>query len=357
MLNQRTQVRLKGIVGPEPGRRGTFSMIILVVMTVLAGQLGTVYAQEPSALTDKTTCLVKYSTLSAMLCDKKNDGLVADVKVALSPSASPSPTNSPASKEAELKNDETEDDLKDNPIREMKGIKKAYIYTDRITKDKTGYYTKMRKEADVKSDKADILRPGDKVRVMESKIVTDKKEKTKTEWLYVQIFKSDKSELEGKNGWIERWIVDDINVPVEPTPTPSPTSVPSVKGSSDSNGGGNTSTSGEGEALFNKINEYRSSNGLPKFEKSERLCAIARERAPEVPGEVASGTVHSGFHRRGLGYPVAVENEVGYGNVDANFNWWINSSLHRASILGPGLHYSCLECTNGMCVQEFSPNP
>jgi hypothetical protein len=251
----------------------------------------------------------------------------------------------------------TKDDLKENPIREMKGIKKTYIYTDRITKDKAGLYTKMRTEADVKSDKSEILRPGDKIRVMKSEIVTDKKDKTKTEWLFVQIFKSSKPELEGKEGWIERWIVDDVNVPAEPTPTPSPTSAPKVEGTSTaSNGGGNTSTSGEGEALFNKVNDYRESNGLSRLQKSERLCSIARERAPEVAGEVATGTVHAGFHRRGLGYPVAVENEVGYGNIDANFNFWVNSSLHRASILGSH-QYSCLECTNGNCVQLFSPNP
>lgn len=352
MLNQRTQVRLKDFRGYEPSRKGTFSMIILGVCAILAGQLGTVYAQEPSALTDKTTCLVKYSTLSAMLCDKKNDGLVADVKVALSPSTGPSP----ASKESELKSKDAKDDLKENPIREMKGIKKTYIYTDRITKDKEGLYTKMRKEADVKSEKSETLRPGDKIRVLKSEIITNKKDKTKTEWLYVQVFKSSKSEIEGKEGWIERWIVDDANVPAEPTPTPSPTSAPKVEGASDSNSGGNTSTSGEGEALFSKINDYRESNGLPRLQKSERLCSIARERAPEVAGEVATGTVHAGFHRRGLGYPVAVENEVGYGNIDANFNFWINSSLHRASILGSH-QYSCLECTNGNCVQLFSPNP
>lgn len=356
MLNQRTQVRLKGFRGYEPSRKGTFSMIILGVCAIIAGQLGTVYAQEPSALSDKTTCLVKYSTLSAMLCDKKNDGLVADVKVALSPSTAPSPTTSPASKEADLKKDDAKDDLKENPVREMKGIKKAYIYTDRITKDKEGLYTKMRKEADAKSDKGETLRPGDKIRVMESKTVTDKKDKSKTEWLYVQVFKATKPEIEGKNGWIERWIVDDVNVPAEPTPTPSPTTAPKVEGVASSSGGSGSISGGDSEALFNKINEYRASNGLPKLEVSERLCSIARERAPEVAGEVASGTVHAGYHKRGLGYPVAVENEVGYGNVDANFNWWINSSLHRASILGSH-RYSCLQCSGGNCVQEFSPNP
>jgi uncharacterized protein YkwD len=235
-------------------------------------------------------------------------------------------------------------------IRELVGIQKEYLYTDRVTKDKEGWYTKLREKPDVDSKRKETIRTGDKVRVM--------KEENK-DWYYVQIFKSHDIKLEGKEGYIEKWIVDDENVPKEPTPTP--TKAP-VKGSESIEGGTKSTgvvagASSDGEALFTMINDYRASNGLPKFEKSARLCEIARIRAPEIAGEVATGSIHSGFNARGYGYPTALENAAGYGSIQANFNWWVNSGLHRASILGEGLKYSCCECSGGNCVQIFSPNP
>ncbi|MCX7996802.1 MAG: CAP domain-containing protein [Patescibacteria group bacterium] len=243
----------------------------------------------------------------------------------------------------------------------MKGIKKQYLYTDRVTKDKTGWYTRMREEPNEKSKRGELLRPGDKIRVIDSK------EKDAKNWYFVEIFNSHDKELEGKRGWIEKWLVDDTNVPVEPSPTPSPTrtppmaDTPSGEGATESKSSGSESDSAtisaDAEALFGMINDYREKNGLDRFERSERLCSIARERAPEIRAEAMGGTIHAGFVARGYGYPTAVENAAAYGNIHANFNWWINSGLHRGSILGPELKYSCVECSAGNCVQIFSPNP
>lgn len=318
------------------------AIIVLAIASYLLLPGRPAFAQQPSTVpngntpTAKPKCLVKYSTLSALMCDT---AATEEVTKTLAQVQELSPTP-----EVKKKTEEK------SPIREMKGIKKEYLYTDRVTKDKTGWYTKMRVKTDEDSKRLEILRPGDKVRILKE----DKKD-----WYYVQIFKSHDTKLEGKEGWIERWLVDNENVPKEPTPTPTNTKKTQSADESSSSEAtvASASTSGEGTVLFDMINNYRSDNGLPKFNVSERLCAIARERAPEIAAEVANGTIHSGFKARGLGYPAAVENAVGYGNVQANFNWWINSGLHRASILGPDLMYSCVECASGNCVQLFSPNP
>ncbi len=296
----------------------------------------TAYAQEKPTTSAKQTCLVKYSTLSALMCDTPAlNTTVAPLANAVEPTKTPTP------KEEKKK--------EESPIREMKGIRKEYLYTDRVTHDKTGWYTKMRSAPDEDSKRLEILRPGDKIRVLKD---------NRKNWYYVQIFQSHDKKLEGKEGWIERWLVDNVNVPKEPTPTPTTEKKQESESASSSSGAvANASVSGDGEALFNMVNDYRSSNGLPKFEKSDRLCSIAAVRAPEIAGEVATGTIHAGFQARGYGYPTAVENAAGYGNIQANFNWWLNSSLHRGSILGPDLKYSCVECKDGNCVQIFSINP
>jgi uncharacterized protein YkwD len=305
----------------------------------------------PNSASD-SACLVKYDSLTNIVCDPRK----ADVLAALTTLEA---TNSAASSEASVEKKETEK----KTIREVEGVKKEYIYTKRIAYDEPEsskekkFYTKMRKEPGEDSKRLEKIMNGDKVRVLKEE--TNKKEKTT--WYYIQIFKSHDPQNEGKEGWVETWIVDNENVPAKPTPSPSPTASPKTQSGQVASASTEAApqpalSSGESEALFSKVNEYRTSNGLPAFERTERLCSIARERAPEIAGEVATGSIHSGFYARGYGYP-DVENAVGMGSVDANFNWWVNSGLHRGSILGSDLKYSCLECSNGNCVQIFSANP
>lgn len=327
----------------------SINIITAGLLLSMPATLRPAHAQSPHP-TAKPTCLVKYSTLSAIMCETATSGTV--VAKTLTEATAPSTLDKldPSLEQATQDKKESTKEAEFERIREVKGVKTKYIYTDRVSKDKEGPYTKMREKADEDSKRLEILRPGDKVRVVKN----DKKD-----WYFVQIFKSHDTKLEGKDGWIERWLIDDVNVPEEPTPTPSPTKAPTQEGQSSEStpASGNVSTSGDGEALFSMVNDYRTGNGLGAFEKSERLCSIARERAPEIAGEVATGSIHSGFAARGYGFPVAVENAAGYGNIGSNFNFWINSGLHRGSILGPDLKYSCVECSGGNCVQIFSPNP
>lgn len=308
----------------------------IALLLVIASVVQPVSAEEATS-SAKQPCLLKYDTLSSIMCEtSQKDVLGLSIGAKEASSGATTATDSAKTQEK-----------KEEFIREVKGIKKEYIYTDRVAKGDGFYYTKLREKPEEKSKRLETVKPSDKVRI----IKTDKKG-----WYFVQIFKSEDKDRIGKEGWIERWLIDNENVPVEPTATPTPSASPSKEGNATDSATPVTSSS-EGEALYSMVNTYRTSNGLPAFEKSERLCSIARERAPEIAGEVATGSVHAGFAARGYGYPVAVENAVGMGSVEANFNWWVNSGLHRGSILGPDLKYSCVECKDGNCVQLFSPNP
>lgn len=233
-------------------------------------------------------------------------------------------------------------------VKEVKGVKKDYVYTDRVVKGQTKYYTMTREKPDVKSERVEALVNGDKVRAI-------KLDETK-EWYFVEIYKSHDPELEGTEGWIETWLIDDENVPVKPSPTPTSV-LPSPSSQQSETPPAPVTGSADGEAMFAKINAHRASIGLPAFQKSDRLCAIASQRAPEIHNEVfGSGYIHQGFNERGYNAN-ATENMVAMGSLDANFNWWMNSGIHRRAIESPTLVYSCGECVGGGCVQIFSSQP
>lgn len=248
-------------------------------------------------------------------------------------------------------------------MREVEGVHKEYIYTDRVAKGPNHYYTRLREHPEQDSDRAAPIVNGDKVRV----IRVDQTD----EWYYVQIFRSHDDELIGEEGWIESWLIEDSDVPAKPTPTPTSaqpepasgddvdsaeTAPESTQPEKESTPEGPAIAAGESAQLFSLINAYRTEHGLSAFQTTDRLCSMANTRAPEIAGEVATGSIHAGFSNRGWGYP-DVENAVGMGSVQANFNWWIGSSLHRGSILSPELTYSCLACSGGNCVQIFSSRP
>ncbi len=256
-------------------------------------------------------------------------------------------------------------------MKEVAGVQKEYIYTDRVAKGPRYHYTRLREHPDEESERLAPIVNGDRVRV----IRVDQTE----QWYFVEIFKGHDEELIGEEGWVETWLIDDTDVPAEPTPTATPTPTEPPQSEDDDTDATDTTQSsettpetsddttsepapgpavsaGESAELFGRINAYRVDHGLPAFQTTDRLCSMANTRAPEIPGEVATGTIHAGFTSRGWGYP-DVENAVGMGSVNANFAWWTNSGLHRGSILNPEFTYSCLACVNGNCVQIFSSQP
>lgn len=108
----------------------------------------------------------------------------------------------------------------------------------------------------------------------------------------------------------------------------------------------------QADYLFELVNQYRNSIGKPSFEKEAGLCEVAASRAPEISGELAAGTLHSGILNRNLPYRV-LENAISINSEQSAFNWWMNSSIHRASIES-NRKYSCTKCYRNNCVQLFT---
>lgn len=139
----------------------------------------------------------------------------------------------------------------------------------------------------------------------------------------------------------------------EPTPTPTalPTATPTPQPAVSvvpSASGGNL----DAEALFAMSNAYRVSLGLAPFEKDERLCQLARERAPEVMPEVTGGYMHKGLYDRPIPYWIT-ENIVTMASIEQAFHWWSNHGIHKAALEGSFTH-SCVACAGIACAQEFS---
>jgi len=101
------------------------------------------------------------------------------------------------------------------------------------------------------------------------------------------------------------------------------------------------------------INDIRAQNGLAPFEKDAALCAIAQSRAPEIYSEIfVTHTMHAGFYGRNLPY-WATENLIHQNTEAEAVNWWMNSPVHRAAILG-NYKFSCGACLGKSCCQLFT---
>lgn len=125
--------------------------------------------------------------------------------------------------------------------------------------------------------------------------------------------------------------------------TPTATSLPAYA----TNGTLNADT------LFSMVNQKRADAGLPAFEKHPDVCAVAESRKPEIENEVyGSSSIHAGFRARNLPFR-ASENMISQGSEEAALNWWMNSSIHRAGILGSS-KYACLVCQNKTCAMIMS---
>lgn len=106
------------------------------------------------------------------------------------------------------------------------------------------------------------------------------------------------------------------------------------------------------EVLFQMVNDHRAKLGLPAFEKDEKLCKIAQERAPQVNTELASGTLHKGFEALNLPY-WATENIAAYSNIEENLKFWLSDYIHKKAIESSN-KYSCISCAGSSCSQIFT---
>lgn len=135
---------------------------------------------------------------------------------------------------------------------------------------------------------------------------------------------------------------------ISPTPMPSVTQTPpTYTPVPQANGSGLSA-----QVLFSMVNAFRKNDGLPAFTQDAKTCALAQERAPEVAGEVANGTMHSGLYALNLPY-WNTENIIQMNSNQGAFNWWINDPIHREAILG-NFTYSCVACSGDDCAEEFT---
>lgn len=137
-----------------------------------------------------------------------------------------------------------------------------------------------------------------------------------------------------------------------PTTTPSPTVSPNPTTTTNSTSPTPQTPNSDADALFALVNNYRQSKGLPAFQKDDRVCAVANTRAPEIAGEMANGTLHSGMYGMNLPY-WNTENAVAYGDIQTDFNWWLSDYIHKKAIEGD-FTYSCAACSGVYCVEEFT---
>jgi uncharacterized protein YkwD len=131
-------------------------------------------------------------------------------------------------------------------------------------------------------------------------------------------------------------------------PSPSPSATPSPVPSFTPVSQGNSNS----EAVFQMVNDYRSQLGLKAFEKDERLCKIAEQRAPQVNSELQNGTLHKGFKDLNLPY-WASENIAAYSTIQQDFNFWISDYIHKKAIESDN-KYSCVACSGASCSQIFT---
>ncbi len=151
-----------------------------------------------------------------------------------------------------------------------------------------------------------------------------------------------------------------------PTPTPTPTSTPTPSATHtpapvqqvSSEEPAETEQPGKpsslsADAIFEMINNHRTSLSLSPFQKDDRLCTLARERGPELYDEIfVTHNIHGGFYARNLPYWITENMKYGDSETDV-FKWWLSSGIHRRAIEG-NFTYSCGECYGNSCVQLFT---
>lgn len=109
------------------------------------------------------------------------------------------------------------------------------------------------------------------------------------------------------------------------------------------------------EKLWNLIQKWRADNNLPEYIKDERLCTIAKLRAPEQEGELANAP-HLNFRNRVrevVGEIRVSENATQGGTEQYALNSWLSSPPHKKALLADW-KYSCVATHHSYAVQIFS---
>lgn len=105
--------------------------------------------------------------------------------------------------------------------------------------------------------------------------------------------------------------------------------------------------------LLDLVNKHREELNLSPFQKDEKICQIAKSRAPELHNEIfVNGPMHKGLRALSLPYR-AIENIIYIKSEQEALNWWLNSYVHKKTIEG-NYKYSCLSCLGQACSEIFT---
>ena len=97
--------------------------------------------------------------------------------------------------------------------RQASGILPEYAYTKRVASDAVGAYTAMRAEPNAASQPIGQLRNSDELDILRDEVAG---------WYQVRVHRSADPAQVGSTGWIERWLIDNQDVPPQPTAVPTP---------------------------------------------------------------------------------------------------------------------------------------
>lgn len=136
---------------------------------------------------------------------------------------------------------------------------------------------------------------------------------------------------------------------ISPSPSPLVSSTPALTPIPASS---NVPLSGNSQRLFDMVNDYRKTKGLPIFEKDEKICALTEKRAPQVNDELSSGNLHKGFKELNLPY-WASENIAAYLSIEENLHFWLSDYIHKKAIESDA-KFSCVSCSGFSCSQIFT---
>lgn len=120
------------------------------------------------------------------------------------------------------------------------------------------------------------------------------------------------------------------------------------------------------EGVFEAVQDWRESQGLPRYTRSEDLCYYARKRDEVVERNYdlyGLDGAHNGFDAlssevfSNTGFNHLAENLsdlAPYDNTpEEALRGWLDSPPHRQTILAPYTH-SCVSCHANTCVQLFA---
>lgn len=98
-------------------------------------------------------------------------------------------------------------------VRTVAGVRAEYRYTGRIEEDGQGPFARLYTEPATSSTLSDPIRNGDEVEILSDQPAG---------WYWIRIRTSNDQSLSGQSGYIERWLIDNTDVPPPPTPTIPP---------------------------------------------------------------------------------------------------------------------------------------